>query len=164
VRTADPAQHVSPAVGAGRGRTDLVHPWRDLDAGDHQLLPRYPEELYPTKLLIFVRAAAARTDHAAGPTLLGRQGAGFSGIELTTASPPAPFIQSVGAGGDLVAELRQRASDHAARTRHPGIHSVLRAWEVEGAAWQNGRLVGTVASASSRSNPGRGSAAQRRVT
>jgi len=103
-RTADPAQACLAGVGAGPRRGHLVHPWRDLNEGDHPTAAASPEN--STRQGASSCGGRWRTDHAAGPTLLGRQGAA-SGMRADDGEPPARFSPVSGAVGDLVASYRQ---------------------------------------------------------
>jgi len=110
-----------------------------------QLLPRYPEELYPTKVLIFVRRPLR-----APITLRGRRCSDGRALRFwyraDDGEPPGAGSSSqLEQAGDLVAQLHPGEPPITQPALgYPGyvLFSAPGRWKVS--ARQNGRLVGTV--------------------
>jgi len=133
-------KHVSPAVGAGaRAGPIWFIPGVTSTRAIIQLLPRYPEELYPTKVLIFVRRPLRGRRCSDGKALR-------FWYRADDGEPPGAGSSSqLEQVGDLVAELQAGEPPITQPALgYPGyiLFSAPGKWKVS--AWQNGRLVGTV--------------------
>ena len=139
-------KHVSPAVGAGaRAGPIWFIPGAASARAIIQLLPRYPDELYPTKVLIFVRQPLR-----APITLRGRRCSDGKALRFwyraEDGEPPgAGSSTQLEQTGDLVAQLQAGEPPITQPALgYPGYMLFFAPGKWKVSARQNGRLVGTV--------------------
>jgi len=139
-------KHVSPAVGAAaRAGPIWFIPGVTSTRAIIQLLPRYPEELYPTKVLIFVRRLLRAPVTLRGRRCLDGKALRFWYRAEAGEPPGAGSSGQLEQEGDLVAQLHAGEPPITQPALgYPGymLFSAPGKWKVS--AWQNGRLVGTV--------------------
>ena len=139
-------KHVSPAVGAGAQAGPIWFiPGVTSPRAIIQLLPRYPEELYPTKVLIFMRRPLR-----APITLRGRRCSDGKALRFwyraeAGESPGAGSSSQLEQAGDLVAQLKAGEPPITQPALgYPGyiLFSAPGKWKVS--ARQGDRLLGSV--------------------